>query len=346
MYVSSILGVVILLLFLGIVLIVVNSLASGEVTAPTSIPCTTAPDCPTGYYCSSFKQCIANGRCQGNNDCFVGQYCVDSYCVECTRNEQCPAGSTCIDGRCSLMICDRQNCPNGFYCDIIPSSDVFLCQPQTCLINTDCPGTKICVSGNCITPGTACQRSVECYHGALQCINGLCLQCQTDSDCPGYCVDGVCVSGCDPGCPSGTLCAGVNCCPGTSPCGNFCQTSRECSGDCPFCAEGVCTCKGKDVGSPCSENGECQSIICRNGICQGKRAECIMGNNDCPPDKSYCIEGYCSSSPIGQFCGNCPPDLYCVNNKCQSNPGGLGAGCNDTSDCVMGLGCSGGVCLL
>lgn len=107
------------------------------------------------------------------------------------------------------------------------------------------------------------------------CVNGLCAECGTDSDCR----------------------AGFKC--ETDPAGNRCVPAAECSSnrDCSggqACQNGACL--------PCSGDAMCgANMFCNAGACEPK-AECSQ-DDDCRSG-SNCIEGSCVA--VGPACDQAP----------------------------------------
>jgi hypothetical protein len=140
-----------------------------------------------------------------------------------------------------------------------------------------------------------------------------------------------------------------------------------CPSTCPYCVNSTCRCTiGQDY-EECRTNADCQSGLCKSmtggNICVPIGGECIYnfdgtgGNNICPMNKPYCVNGTCKEVSLGAICGitGLPSDLcnnprslgvtgatgitndgmgfFCVNGICQQNPGELNDLCT-TGSCT------------
>lgn len=379
MIISSAVGLIIVAVLFIILVAIVWELISGNALPQLGrkIPCGPNRSCPSGFHCSG-GICLTQGECNTNNDCPKGDLCNNGRCQECRNDNHCPVGSTCQNGRCSVMICQGdQDCPNGFFCDVQEDITFNICRPVTCQNNADCFDNQTCINGACVTMGNVCTTDRECRRGALRCLNHRCQQCQKNEDCPsGSCLIkpldtgksndkqtnnttintiGICVTGCHPSCPSGQRCFDGECVANDSVCGNQCTTSQDCSKGCPFCREGVCHYRGRENGDYCTTNQDCVSGNCQNGRCYEQGTECLIGGDQtCPVDSPYCVNGKCRTSPEGLICvpptqkfgpGQtnriqvCPEGFHCVNGRCRKHPGRPGDRCEDTQDCMKGLYC-------
>lgn len=142
------------------------------------------------------------------------------------------------------------------------------------------------------------------------------------------------------------------------------ETCSNCSADC-----GACDTTKKELGAACSEDSQCESDNCSNGICCGAGVICCKSDGNCPSGSfcksnyvcyykkdndascsrggeckgGYCVQGKCSSSSAfcgngkcesGETCSNCSKDCgscgpVCGNGKCES-----GESCSNCSkDC-------------
>ena len=256
---------------------------------------------------------------------------------------------------------------------VIQCDDCDACPPEhivryMCDTSHDCDDCEICNEHGYCEP--LCPDEL--------CIDGTCVDCVDDDDCP-----------------SGMICVGGKCiCPPTRPYLNrrgecvACLTDAECpkcyhcqGGDCvPLdCGDGVCDpVTGKCV--ECVTSGDCDGP---NECCVNNKCECCPGyiwdhtlqqcvaRNECYSDSDcavceVCVNGSCEplqvpsgyiAVPVGDECfvlrececgsGDCPPNHACVDYKdgiC------VCVDCTDTcttdNDCGDGCLCAdGGICV-
>jgi hypothetical protein len=209
-------------------------------------PCSTkaCEDCTevtSGVYecvsrCEAAGECCVDGVCQTcppttcpDEPCDTGECCVDGYCETCPGcpDDPCPEGECCIDGYCeACTACDSGDCPEGQCCIDGYCND---CPPPECP-DSPCPEGECCVDGRC----APCPCDPECS-GCSECVDGDCVStCQPDE----FCCDGVCqAEPCDP------------------PCEPECDGCSDCiDGDCvSSCGEGQNCCGGTCQAEPCSQ---------------------------------------------------------------------------------------------
>ena len=276
-------------------------------------------------------------NCGSNADCGINRICSANVCVEiiCSSDLDCEEG-LCINSYCSA---------------------------SRCRIGNDCPtGTACTTSNQCISIGDKCQTNQDCRE--LSCMNGTCVQCLSDSNCPigQGCFNQICrypydnetssgsITYFSPArnnnniiAPPGYLCTSVSCGAGLN---NedpiYCNGDTLCPSSCPFCVNSVCRCTIGANSEECASNSDCQSNICSNNLCVP--GECSLNYNgntglgSCHVSKPYCVNGTCSTTSLGAICGssNLPYDL------CNNPPGG--AGPTGITPNGMGFFCVNGFC--
>jgi len=177
------------------------------------------------------------------------------------------------------------------------------------------------------------------------CIEGRCLPCRQDGQCPQkdgqqqLCIAGVCKKGnCrnNAECKSGQLCLQNTCSPCTkdAQCGNHqicekgacragCRDKAQCSAD-QVCDQKTLTCRGCTDDSHCT-NGQ----ICQNGTCTGCSAD-----GDCESGK-LCINQRCKAGECRSN-NECPGGQVCEHHTCSN--------CTKDSSCDKGELCIAGSC--
>jgi hypothetical protein len=241
-------------------------------------------------------------------------------------------------------------------CDICPEHEIL----NICICDEidECEVCRECVDGLCIPK--------DC---PKLCLNGDCVDCIDDTNCPcdQTCTDGEC------GCPPGFLINASGCCV-------ECLTANDCEG-CDLCIAGGCTpktCTGElnPLTCDCVEcliDGDCvgdnrccidNSCRCCPGFYQNAEGECVeipdcVTNTDCPacfvceegdcvplvcPDGRVCVDGNCE---VACDCNNpnCPQGKVCVESplgECYCK--GCEGPCDDDIDCGEGCICVNGVC--
>ncbi len=256
--------------------------------------------------------------------------------------------------------------------------------PTTCSTDDDCSSGEVCLSGTCVTAGSAgtgCQMDNDCLN-PLICIVNVCQQppttCSTDSDCSSgeVCLNGSCVASGS----AGTNCQMDNDCLNPLICtANICQqppTGCIIDSDCSsgeVCLNGSCAASGS-VGTPCTADQNCSAgLFCASD----ETCQILTGcrdDNDCPNDQICLADGTCvPQGSTGTPCtmdANCNTGLICgIDATCQIPPplppgtcrtnadcmtdqvctnsrcvGTLGARCTQNADCDTDLTCIAGVC--
>jgi hypothetical protein len=218
------------------------------------------------------------GACDDRTQCCDGAQCCSAVA--------CPNGEGCVDGACQAP--DAPDAPDAS----LPSP------PAECM-GADCPG------------------SMPPVPLAPSCDDGLMNGEETGTDCGGGC-ELACGAGV--GCVSDADCADGFFCPEqTSRCSevsceddvqNGGETSTDCGGGCPGCAD----------GAACNTGSDCQSLVCDAGICA----------------EPACNDEQRNGGETGTDCGG----------PCQQNCG-TGGGCEANNDCQSGVcraqGCAEGV---
>ena len=275
--------------------------------------------CPAGAICKATTDC-ASGVCEDDEcqqpDCedgvLNGSETDDDcggLCDPCQISEQCKLGTDCIskacsdDGRCLEPTCfDRVT--NGTETD--PDCGGSDCEPcasgRRCLVNQDCaepllycePEERICVS-------------VQCSDGAQ---NGL----ETDQDCGGEDC-----SACEPGyaCIEARDCDSLNCdqhvCQ-RSTCFDGIQNQGEGGVDCG----GSSGCGNCSVGSRCSSEIDCESLVCSGAPKTCQPSTCEDSVRNASESDSDCGGGTCDPCEAGKRCA-VPVDcisVNCVQRRC------------------------------
>ncbi len=272
------------------------------------------------------EQCNAlDDDCNGKED--DGDFGVGTPCAITTKFGPCQVGE---------RACDQAN---GAYC-----KQIILPSPEQCDgIDNDCNGKiddEIADSGTC----KIMDASVKgvCINGTRKCEGGnlICAQttpatiesCNTlDDDCNGKVDDG------------------VFCCPNGTKDGN--ETATDCGGSCSSC----------DSGLTCLQDKDCQSLICKNGVCQPAACNDFVNNGtetdvDCggPLCPSKCIigqtcsvsndcgSGVCNSKVcIGPQCGDGVKNGSETDNDCG---GPLCADCFAGQMCLANTDCQSAIC--
>jgi Cys-rich repeat protein len=244
-------------------------------------------DCGPGHRCIG-AQCVPT--CTTAADCkgTTTPTCVQGLCVACTHDTDCQSWTP-----------DTPHCAQGGLC--------VQCDTQgQCPMNPADPGQadlKVCVGSICMQCGGDSPAAADAYCAANYpsspfCANvtgksgpsQTCVQCRSGDHCinvPGkpHCLNGDCV-GCiaDPDCPSGQHC-------GT---GNVCVSCDQTHG----CAPGtLCSINGRCV--QCEQEGDCATQAGGRIHCQTGTGACVVcrGDGDCPPG-THC-------TPDGSGCWPC-----------------------------------------
>lgn len=124
------------------------------------------------------------------------------------------------------------------------------------------------VLGGC-PPMNECAQDADCTGGNL-CVNGSCVECESDADCAGeVCVGGSCVEcEADEDCPAGQLCTANNTCVD-------CESDDDCDAG-ESCENGDCI---PDNGNGGGDAVEGAALFTANGcnVCHGPAGEGASG---------------------------------------------------------------------
>ncbi|MBU51950.1 MAG: hypothetical protein CL920_24935 [Deltaproteobacteria bacterium] len=300
---------------------------------------------------SNPKQCAADEFCRpsdgacakscANIQCATGQTCVDGQCKQdpCA-SVTCGVGKVCVQGDCKDDKCSvKDPCKHGRTCN----KQLNLCQSDPCA-GVQCPNSQeVCREGQCVAPPN-CTFDKDCP-GTSICVSGNCkvTSCSSDSDCNGgkLCVEGECKDNpCDGvQCASGTFCKAGKCVDSCA--GVFCKQDE-------LCREGACgadPCAGKQcqAGEVCV-SGTCKSTTCQQDSCKGGRTcdvdKCVSDpcqGISCPTGQT-CQEGQCTGTRACKVDTDCPGQAVCVDEKC------IEAGCYQEA-CADGKLCLKGTCV-
>ena len=316
--------------------------------------------CPENYICRDFK-CYRS--CGLDAECGLGEACIDTICQDvqaCVSSVECPENFYCLEKKCLPRLelgqacegedfaCLSGHCIDNLCCDSACDESCMSCKStQTALNdgscaailngldpNDDCTGPTACDgAGACFNKpqGTDCEQGHECLSG--YCQQGYCC----DGACDGVCnscdglftdgADGVClgiVAGSDPY----NACE-IYSCDGEGACyaglmGDGCSDETECLSG--YCVDGVCCQEScTELCSSCSES--------LNGIGSGlclATADGLDPNNDCLGVAACDGEGTCWAKEDGESClENYQCDSgFCVDGVCcESVCDGLCSGC-------------------
>lgn len=308
--------------------------------------------------------CALDGGCD-SGFCVAGRCCdsrCDGLCEACSESGRCDVAPD-DDQRCPVIQCAEATNACATYAETQATNRCesvglckTVCDPASVAVDTACaevaPGIPgICnEAGDCVDPrsafGASCQSDIDCAEGS--CVDGVCCREACDGTCESCDSTGTCVA--DPAetsCGDGLSCFGRGAC--LSPNGAACQNSTECgSGNCEpavgggsaCCAEacpdgqlcnsdGACVSPESDLGTPCTNDGECIGGRCFDGVCCD--AECGGACETCAAPGQ---EGRCSASPVGSADPQCAAGRQCAGRGQCLLP--LGATCSLNADCRSG----------
>jgi hypothetical protein len=199
-----------------------------------------------------------------------------------TEKERCEAGLSCNP---QTMSCAEETCAPG----------------SLCVYDYDCPEGYVCVMNRCGEPGLAgapCAHDEDCASELCDQLTDTCIPkivdggaCVQDRECEsGFCDVGLCaptVGNGDP-CPAldNEQCADGWCDQYTDPAapvcapyvgaGDPCTYAYECQPDLEpqlVCWEDECRPIPFPNGVTCNSNGQCESTVCWEGVCEDGTAE-------------------------------------------------------------------------
>ncbi|MEZ4309224.1 MAG: hypothetical protein R3F14_14400 [Polyangiaceae bacterium] len=325
---------------------------AGECKAKKGQACGDGGECVTGFCvdgvccdtaCGALCQACSNAK-KGNG--------ADGTCASIAAggepDDECVGLTACSNGQCVLLAagqaCDQAGeCQSGF------------CTDGVCCNNACAGGCEACsaakkgsgANGSCgpILAGT--DPDDECAGAAVCTGNGACklpngLTCTMDAECgSGFCTDGVC---CNAAC-GGTCQACTAALKGTGAdgtCGNILNgqdPQNECGG--ATVCNGAGACALLPIGSACTMDSECQSVVCKDGFC------C---NNACTDACSACssaLKGSGTNGTCGPIASGTDPENECAGVLVCNGSGTCkapnGASCAVAADCLSNQ-CADGVC--
>ncbi len=227
--------------------------------------CSSTEDCDGGYACEDGICLAVVDGCVNTNDCEFGLLCdtATSACVECLNDGQCSAGETCQEGVCADTVTPEDTGSTG-------SNS----QPGSESSDSDTGSSNDSSASN----GAECSGDGDCAYGRCDPGTGTCVDCLTDSDCPGgyVCDANVCVQSGDGG-PGGGGDGGLgDLLGGGGPAA--CTAQADCDASCTVCNLDTQECES------------CSAVV-----------ECAGG--------LQCLDGASSGLPIGSFCVDDPNDF-------------------------------------
>ena len=266
------------------------------------------------------NECLNDGSCYDGLVCHVGV---------CHRPADVQGNDGGLPGDLSLGEACRQagQCLSGFCRDEVCCDGVCAGVCQACNLGL-APGA--CTAVTSAEDADTCSGQKQCNPTGL-CLDKRGQPCLLPEEClSGFCRDGVCCDGaCTGTCRACNLQGSIGSCrPVTdNEDADTCSQTKICDG------AGVC--KGI-LGQPCSANEECQSSLCKDGVCCDK---------DCT--------GTCRACNLALSKGVCAPVLGAEDGDTCSgarscDPSGmcklkLGQGCSGAGQCLSGQ-CRDGVC--
>lgn len=214
-----------------------------------------------------------------------------------------------------------------------------------CDTGNDCPSNYACVNNICTHVNQNCDEGCD---DELLCINMRCAECADNNDCPSGqgCFNSVCrYPYVHENVPGYTIYPSIN-----REYGYLCSNNKKAK----YFVNGIYRCVAGSIGEKCKKNFDCESNLCKNGICVSSGGECEY-NCNCPPGKPYCVDGICSKHNKGSQCTNSkdctlgnPTNInapYCVNNICTNIPGERNSKCSSNDDCQYPYICKGMRCV-
>ena len=220
-------------------------------------------ECGT-YECSG-GACI--NHCVTDNDCVSGHSCVNGSCGPKSNGQPCSAGTECASNFCVDGVCCNSACTGSC---------------RSCALSTSL-GT--CAS----SPAGAADP-----HGV--CTDQHASSCGTDGTCDGS-------GGCHKY-PTGTVCASESCGGGIYTPTSACDATGKCHVPDAFaCAPYVCN--GARCFSSCGDNSACSSgNVCTASSCGLKPIGAFCSNNiEC--QSTFCAQGVCCATACAGACRSC-----------------------------------------
>src|SRR5690606_16988015 len=185
--------------------------------------CQTNLDCEPGLACieGECSPCGSDGHCLRVERCDPASLrCVyrEGWGNECSAHEQCPLGRYCVQGLCIAVNlatpCGSMGqCPEGMRCNTRVGNPPVCEEDVGCGDDLDCRDNEVCNqrTGQCEIACTPENQAEVCRAREI-CVDGQCVECETDEDCSlglvcdgGFCVgEGTCFT--DRDCPVGQVC--------------------------------------------------------------------------------------------------------------------------------------------
>ncbi|VDL74621.1 unnamed protein product [Nippostrongylus brasiliensis] len=242
-------------------------------------------DCPKQpFHVCSDGRCIPTKGCHSDGDCAQNppSVCIANRCVEknkqyCQTANDCAMSSDCIDGVCGEAMGRRchsdHECPTRPFSNCSNSVCVEVLTRQSCVHDSNCPATSICVQEQCFEREYHCQTDQQCPPKSY-CNSGRCVPeatCMASNECQNKpCVDGICVRNVPNSCERNT--------------------------DCPYYPKIQCIqYKCKNVHKSCFNDNHCpmsDQYACIRSYCAKFRRPC-SSDSDCFAPKIVCKSGMC-----------------------------------------------------
>jgi hypothetical protein len=317
--------------------------------APNGDACVLGTECVSGF-CADGVCCsaVCTGTCQactavkkgsgvngvcGNigagldpdNECFGGLSCSGTGAcsllangTSCTNNGECTSGF-CADGVCCSSVCNtlcnactaaKKGSGADGTCGTIAAN---LDPDNECAGSLVCNGSSLCRAPN----GDACVLGTEC-------VSGFCAD--------GVCCSAVCTGTCQ-ACTAVKKGSGVN-----GVCGNIgvgLDPDNECFGGLSCSGAGACSLLAN--GTSCTNNGECTSGFCVDGVCCSSVCNTLC--NACTAAK----KGSGADGTCGTIAANLDPDNECAGSLVCNGSSVCRAPNGDA--CVLGTECVSGFCV-
>lgn len=302
-----------------------SSSSSTSRSSRTASQCLSDSDCDSSHFCCNGQcqpkcgasQCLSDSDCNNNPSNQTSYFCCNGVCqasqTKTGATEQCCGG--CGAARCGGVLAATGASSSGGW--------------------TLCNGT--CTQLTCGNAGAPDLSACSCTCSSGQCIetDGSTVSCVPTCSGGRTCQSGTCA------CPTGQILCSTTCVTGT------CCTDADCTGS-TYCDQTSHTCQAEGgPGTACSENDQCTTSICTNGVCA-----CPSGSVNC---SGTCVTGTCCTDTdcrAGDFCSNhacqaaggpgspCMVKDQCLSYQCINNT----CACTASSQCLTGEICRNGEC--
>ncbi|AKT40663.1 hypothetical protein [Chondromyces crocatus] len=203
---------------------------------------------------------------------------LDDQQDTCNPNELCSNGTCTADVGVACSV--NSDCASGFCVDEVCCATACNEACRAC----DVPGSE----GTC-SPDVSLNGQQETCDPGEQCSNGTCTAalgaiCSANGDCAsGHCVDGVCcATACDDACWACDVPGSEGTC---SPDGALDGQQDECGDDEACDDAGACTA----LVITCSEDDDCASGFCADGVCCGTACDEACHTCDLPGAEGTCL---------------------------------------------------------